>query len=337
MKNIKDIAKLAGVGVSTVSRVLNNHPDVNAETRIKIQKIIDSQSYIPNRSARNLKMSPTKNIGVIVKGSFNPFFSEIVEIMEKNITKRNFSLLIHYNPIYDTEDAEIIIEQVKEKRLNGVIYLGGNFSKNSNSYLKSLDIPLVLASSNIDSDVDKKNFSSISIDNVQSAFEAVDYLCQMRHKNIGLLSSGLIDKHNGKLRTTGYEKALIHNNISLNHKYHRNGFYTFDSGYNMAKDILTIHPEITALFSTSDIIAIGAAKYILSTGRNIPEDISIIGFDGLEYSEFFHPSISSVKQPIEAIGEKAVELLFSNTKKHILLQTKLITRNSVCKAKGEKI
>ncbi len=244
--------------------------------------------------------------------------------------------MLHYNPICDTEDAEIIIEQVKEKRLNGVIYLGGNFSKNSNSYLESLDIPLVLASSNIDSDVDKKFFSSISIDNVQSAFEAVDYLCQMGHKNIGLLSSGLIDEYNGKLRTIGYEKALIHNNIPLNHKYHRDGFYTFDSGYNMAKDILTIHPEITALFSTSDIIAVGAAKYILSAGRNIPEDISIIGFDGLEYSEFFHPSISSVKQPIEAIGEKAVELLFSNTKKHILLQTELITRNSVCKAKGEK-
>lgn len=337
MNNIKDIAKLAGVGVSTVSRVINNHPNVKADTRIKIQKIIDSQNYIPNRSARNLKMIPAKNIGVIIKGSFNPFFAEIVEIMEKNITKRNFSLLLHYNPICDTEDSEIIIEQIKEKRLTGVIYLGGNFSKNSNSYLESIDIPIVLTSSNIDSDVDGKNFSSISIDNTQSAYEAVEYLCKMKHKNIGILSSGLIDQYNGNLRTSGYEKALLKNNIPLNPNYHRDGFYTFDSGYHMAKDILNTNPEITALFSTSDIIAIGAAKYVLSTGRNIPEDISIIGFDGLEYSEFFHPSISSVKQPIEVIGEKAVELLFSNTKKHILLQTELIIRNSVGKPKGERI
>ncbi|BEP27811.1 LacI family DNA-binding transcriptional regulator [Helicovermis profundi] len=333
--NIKDIAKLAGVGVSTVSRVINNHPDVKKETRVKIQDIIEKNNYIPNNSARNLKMLASNNIGIIVKGSFNPFFSKIVERIERSISNENYLLTLHYNSSCEKDDSEILIEQIKEKRLNGVIYLGGNFDNKSNNYLKLLNIPLVIASANISDDVDKSGFSSVGIDNIDSAFKAVDYLCKMGHKNIGLLSSGFSDSNNRNLRTFGYEKALLKNGISINIDYYRDGYYTFESGYEMAKDLLNKNSEITAIFSTSDIIAVGAAKYILSTNRQIPNDVSIIGFDGLEYGEFFHPSISTVAQPIEEIADNAVELLFrqindmESLNEHIKLKTNLIIRDSI--------
>ncbi|MBN2260484.1 MAG: LacI family DNA-binding transcriptional regulator [Clostridiales bacterium] len=337
--NIRDIAKLANVGVSTVSRVINDHPDVKKETRDKILSIIDEYNYIPNNSARNLKLLNGNHIGVLVRGSFNPFFSQIVELIEKKINANNYSMILHYNINDLSDDSESIIEQVKEKRLGGVIYLGGNFNNDSMVHLKSLNIPLVLASSIIETDSDTSFFSSVRIDNVQSAYHAVDYLCQIGHKNIALLSPGMYDVKNGLLRRRGYEKALNDHGITIDEKYIIDGTYTFNSGFEMAKTLIESNPEITAIFATSDIMAVGAAKYLLSSGKEIPEDISIIGFDGLEYSQFFHPALSTVKQPIEAIAFESVKLLFDllenpeNKTQQITLKTELLVRDSVIKIK----
>lgn len=334
--NIKDVAKIVGVGVSTVSRVINNHPDVKAETREKVLQIIEEYNYIPNNSARNLKRSDSKNIGVLVKGIHNPFFSKIVQSIEQRIDEEGYSLILHYSTGDCNENViEAAIELIKEKKLKGLICLGGDFDNLNESQLVDLEIPIVLSSTSIFNNANKENFSSVIIENEKAAFEAVEYLCKLGHKKIGIITTGSEDRSIGKLRFQGYKKALTKNEIEYKEDFLEIGEYTFESAFNAMNKLLDKDLDLTAVFVTSDIMAIGASKAILSKGLKIPHDISVIGFDGIEYAEFFHPSITTVKQPGEYMGEKSVEILFNLIKKkgnhrHIILETKLLERES-CK------
>ncbi|MBV1818224.1 LacI family DNA-binding transcriptional regulator [Anaerosalibacter bizertensis] len=335
--SIKDIAEIAGVGVSTVSRVLNDHPDVGGKTREKVLEIIEEYNYIPNNSARNLKRSSTNNIGVLVKGIHNPFFSQMIKAVEEEINKKDYSMILHYNE-KNSNDIEVAIELIKEKRLKGLICLGGDFDDLENNQLLNLKTPIVLTSINITEEVNKDVFSSVIIENEIAAFEAVDYLCKLGHEKIGLISTGEGDKNVGRLRQEGYKKALKANGIEYNEELISFAHYTFKSGYESMSRLLDKGLGITAVFVTSDIMAIGASKAILSRGLRIPEDISIVGFDGIEYSEYFHPSITTVKQPIEEMGRKSAEILFhliedKKEQQHIVFKTELLKRESCKKLK----
>lgn len=330
--NIKDIAQMAGVGVSTVSRVLNNHPDVKEETKEKILSIIQEHNYIPNNSARNLKRSDSKNIGVLVKGIYNPFFSKIIQSIEEKIDAEGYSVIIHYNDD-NANDIEEAIELIKEKKLKGLICLGGDFNNIDEEQLMDLGTPIVLSSTDVMENVNKEIFSSVIIENEKAAFDAVDHLCSLGHRRIGMIATGEEDRCIGTLRVKGYRKALEANKIQYNEELLEIGEYTFLSGFAAMNRLLDKQTDITAVFAISDIMAIGAAKAILSRGLRIPEDISIIGFDGIEFSEFFHPSITTVKQPGEEMGYKSVEILFDLIKKkkkhqHIVLETELLKRES---------
>lgn len=334
--NIKDIAKIAGVGVSTVSRVLNNHPDVKDKTREKVLEVIEKYNYIPNNSARNLKRNDSKNIGVLVKGIYNPFFSKIIQAIEKKIDKEGYSMILHYNTGDLSEnDIEGAIELIKEKKLKGLICLGGNYDNLDESQLVDLKTPIVLSSTNIFENTSRDNFSSVIIENEKAAFNAVDYLCKLGHKGIGIITTGAMDKSMGKLRLKGYRNALSNNGIEYRDEFFEIGEYTFETGFDAMNRLLEKELDMTAVFITSDIMAIGAAKAILARGLKIPEDISIIGFDGIEYAEYFHPAITTIQQPDESLGEKSVDVLFDYVKgkkkhQHIVLETQLVERES-CK------
>ncbi|QEK11506.1 LacI family transcriptional regulator [Crassaminicella thermophila] len=331
--SIKDIAKIAGVGVSTVSRVLNNHPDVKDETRKKVLNIIEEYNYIPNNSARNLKRSSSKNIGILVKGIYNPFFSKMIKSIEEKIDEEGYSMILHYND-NNSDDIEAAIELIKEKKLKGLICLGGDFDNIEEQFMQ-LKTPIVLTSINITEKVNKDVFSSVIIKNEEAAFEAVDFLCQLGHKKIGIITTGEGDKNVGKLRFEGYKNALDKNGIIFNDDFLEFGHYTFESAFNAMNKLLDKDLGLTAVFVTSDIMAIGASKAVLSRGLNIPDDISVIGFDGIEYSEYFHPSLTTVKQPVEEMGQKSIEILFDliknkNKHQHVIFETELLIRES-CK------
>lgn len=333
--NIKDIAKIAGVAPSTVSRVLNNRPDVNEDTREKILKIMDEYNYIPNNSARNLKIIESNTIGVLVKGIYNPFFSKIIQSIEEKIREKGYSMTLNYN-YDDSNDIETAIELIKEKRLKGLVCLGGNFDDLDIEQIQSLSTPIVVASSNIIEKKNRKALSSVTIDNEKAAFEAVDYLCSLGHEKIGIITTGESDRSIGRLRTSGYKKALEKHCIEFDPKLLEIGEYTFDSGYDAMNKLLDKNLGLTALFATSDIMAIGAAKAVLSKGLSVPDDISIIGFDDIEYTSYFHPSLTTIKQPQEDIGHESVRILFEilqekKTHRHIILETELVARDS-CKA-----
>lgn len=333
--NIKDIARISGVGVSTVSRVLNNHPDVKDDTRKKVLEVMKENNYIPNNSARNLKRNASKSIGVLVKGIHNPFFSHMVKSIEEKIAAKGYTMILHYNE-NNHQDNEAAIELIKEKRLKGLICLGGNYDSMHNEEMKNLHIPIVLASTSSEELSRDGLFSSVNINNTDAAYMAVDYICKLNHKNIGLITTGEGDKTVGKLRYEGYKKALAANNMEFRRELVEIGGYTFSSGFDSMNKILDKDLGVTAVFVTSDIMAIGACKAILNGGFKIPDDISVVGFDGIDYSLYFHPSITTIKQPIEEMGEKSIDLLLdliNNNKKkneHIIFETKLEERES-CK------
>ncbi|MBP2021402.1 LacI family transcriptional regulator [Clostridium punense] len=333
--NIKDIARIAGVGVSTVSRVLNNHPDVKDETRQKILEVMNNFSYVPNNSARNLKRNTSNNIGVLVKGIHNPFFSKMIKSIEEEIDKEGYSMILHYNES-NNNDIEAAIELIKEKKLKGLICLGGDFEDLDKQELIDLKTPIVLASTYVIEKANKTLFSSVIIENKEAAFKAVDYIANLGHRRIAIITTGEEDRTIGKLRFEGYKKALKENSIDFNEDFVEIGEYTFESGFSAMNKLLEKKLDLTAVFVTTDIMAIGASKAILTRGLKIPEDISIVGFDGIDYSLYFHPSLTTVVQPVEEMGTKSIDLLFDILKnkknhQHIVLETKLEERESCIK------
>ncbi|ELC8443620.1 LacI family DNA-binding transcriptional regulator [Clostridium perfringens] len=333
--NIRDIAKLAGVGVSTVSRVINEHPDVKDETREKILKIIKESNYIPNNSARILKKNYTNNIGVLVKGVFNPFFAEMINIIGNRINEAGYTMILQQNDYATEDDVDNLIAFVKEKRLQGIICLGGNFLNINDESFQFLDIPVVLTSVNTISKESKSKFSSIGIDNILSAKDSTQYLIDKGHRNIAILLGEKNDVGISGLRLEGYRRALEENDISYSEDNVFIGDYDYSGAYKVTKEIINNRKDITAIFSISDIMAVGAAKSVIDQGLQVGEDMSIIGFDGMDISKYYNPGITTVKQPKKHMANNSIDLLLAllakkEEHKHIIFETKIIERDS-CK------
>lgn len=333
--NIRDIARLAGVGVSTVSRVINEHPDAKDETREKILKIIKESNYIPNNSARILKKNNTNNIGVLVKGVFNPFFAEMINIIGNRINEAGYTMILQQNDYATEDDVDNLIAFVKEKRLQGIICLGGNFLNINDESFQFLDIPVVLTSVNTLSKESKSKFSSIGIDNVLAAKASIQYLIDKGHRNIGILLGEKNDVGISGLRLEGYKKALEENNIPYSEENVFIGDYDYSGAYRVTKEIINNRKDITAIFSISDIMAVGAAKSVIDQGLQVGEDISIMGFDGMDISKYYNPGITTVKQPKKNMANNSIDLLLAllakkEEHKHIIFETKIIERES-CK------
>ncbi|BCN30608.1 LacI family DNA-binding transcriptional regulator [Anaeromicropila herbilytica] len=309
--NIKDIAKLCGVGVSTVSRAINNHPDVNAETKAKIIKIIEQNNYIPNNSARNLKRNNSKTIAVLVKGITNPFFSPLIKTIEKEINQRNYSMLIHQIDSF-SDEVDIAVELIKEKKLQGIIIVGGKFTHNTEKLCR-INVPFVLTTS-IAQNANLDSYSSISIDDYKESYKAVDYLCRLGHKKIAIITAKE-DESIGKYRLNGYLNALKDHGIPINKnliKYMHKDIdeYSLENGKICTYELLSSNEDFTAIFAISDNLAIGVCKAILDYGKSIPDDYSVLGFDGIELTSYFNPTITTIKQPVVEIGLESTKILF---------------------------
>lgn len=338
---IKDIAKMCGVGISTVSRAINNHPDINQETREKIMQIIKEYNYIPNNSARNLKRSASKTIAILIKGISNPFFSNMLKVFEMEIQRKKYSFLLHR--VEEREDEiSVALELAKEKRLSGIVFLGGYFS-HSEEKLKQLNVPFVLCTTGVTEKIKENFYSSVSVDDYKESYKIVDYLCKLGHKKIAIIAALPEDESIGELRFDGYAKALEDNEIPLKDELIRFmkediETYSIRNGYAVTKDLLESKVEFTAIYTMSDSMAIGACKAILETGKKIPEDYSVAGFDGMDISYFYNPSITTIKQPVEEMAQETIRILFDiihkkKTQERIIFPAELIVGESTKKIK----
>ena len=338
---IKDIARLSGVGVSTVSRAINNHPDINQETKQMIMDVIRENNYIPNNSARNLKRSDANTIAVLIKGITNPLFNEMIDIIESETRKRKYSFILQRVEEQENE-LDIAIELTKEKRLKGIVFLGGTFAQ-SEEKRKQLNVPFVLSTVGIIREVDGSKCSSVSLDNLKESCKIVDYLCDLGHKRIAIITSGSDDQSIGELRFLGYKKALQDHGIPFDEKLvkHMDGVddkYDMQTGYRLAKELLTEGEEFTALYCIADRVAIGACRAIRDVGKRIPEDISVVGFDGIEIGAYYSPSLTTLRQPVEKMAKETIDILFEVIKKRgghrqVILEGELLERESTRRIK----
>ena len=345
MINIKDIARISGVGVSTVSRVINNHPDVKLQTREKVLNVIKDYNYIPNNSARNLKKNISNNIGVLIKGVFNPFFSEMLDIISKKISKAGYSMILEHHDYLSDDEMNNLKSLIKEKRLQGVICLGGNFVDITNKDFDDVDVPVVLASVNNKYDKDLTKFSSVSIDNKKASYEATSYLIKKGCRKIGIMLGDENDFGIGYLREAGYKKALEENSIEVCESLKMIGNYNYRGAYEATLECIKNNKDIDSIFAISDIMAVGCAKAIQESGLVVGKDILVIGFDGMDISEFYNPTITTVIQPKIEMAEISVNLLLDlihnkseekNLNKHIILKTQLTERESTLKNRSKK-
>lgn len=311
---IKDIARICGVGVSTVSRAINNHPDINEETKTLILQTIKEYNYIPNNSARNLKRSESNTIAVLIKGIGNPFFNNMLKVFENDIIRRKYSFLLHRVEEHEDE-IDVAISLEKEKKLKGIVFLGGYFFQ-SEEKLSQLKVPFILSTGGISEMVDKDNFSYVMVEDFKESYKMIDYLCKLGHKRISILSAPPDDESIGKLRLEGYKKALEDNNIPFDADLVRyivdDSLDTFSMkyGFEVTKKLLNSKINCTAIFAISDSMAIGACKAIFEAGKSVPEDYSVAGFDGRDITFYYHPSITTIKQPIEIMAKKTIDILF---------------------------
>lgn len=333
---IKDIAKLCGVGVSTVSRAINNHPDINEETRTKIMEVIKENNFIPNNSARNLKRTDSNTIAVLIKGITNPFFSSIIKIFERKIKEEKYSFILQH--VDDREDEiDVAIELIKEKKLKGIVFLGGHFI-HSEEKLRGLKVPFVLSTIGAVQKLDKDLCSYVSVDDYQESYKIVDYLCSMGHRKIAILTAAIDDESIGHLRLKGYLSALQDNGINVEKgliRYMKDGIesYSMHNGYTVTKELLESGEDFTAVYAISDLLAIGACKAIFEAGKRVPENYSVAGFDGLDMAHYYNPSITTIKQPVEAMAKETIKILFDiinnkTTSQHKTFQGELIIRQS---------
>lgn len=335
--NIKDIAKLSGVGISTVSRVINNSGAVSDATRKKVMDVISAYNFIPNNSARNLKIVQSKNIALLVKGITNPFFNKMIRVIEQGVALRGYPLLIQ-NVDTSADELDIAIQEAQDRNLCGVIIMGGSYTYTEEKF-KQLNIPCVLVTISPGDQVDPRLYSSIRINDEQEGYKATNYLISQGHRRIGFLykAPAEVDTPNVS-RYNGYLRALLENDIPFDPSLvATNTLGAVDDpgykvGFQLMKQLLNKNRDMTAVFAFADILAIGAAKAAFSMGYSIPEDISIVGFDGIEMAEYYNPSLDTVYQPATEMALSSIEILFDMMQggeaQHIVYDSVLLKRGS---------
>lgn len=339
---IKEIAKQCGVGVSTVSRAINNHPDINKETREMIMETIRKYNYVPNNSARNLKRSDSKTIAVLVKGISNPFFGLMIQVLEREVIRQKYSFALQH--VEEGEDeVEVAIQLEKEKRLKGIVFLGGMYMHKEEK-LEQLTVPYVISTVNMQLPENGRQGASVSIDDEAESFHMVDYLCECGHKRIAILTASAEDISIGKMRLKGYLRALQKHGIAPDHELilpmnKDQQTYSIANGYDQMNKLLERGTDFTCVYAISDTLAIGACRALFEAGLRIPQDVSVAGFDGLDIAAYYQPSVTTIEQPREEMAAETIRLLFEMIKKKPvekkkIFEAKLLERESTRNLKG---
>ena len=318
---IKEIAKLCGVGVSTVSRAINDHPDINPETKQKVLEAIQQYHYIPNNSARNLKRTGSRTIAVLVKGISNPFFGEVISVIEKEIVRKRYTFTLQQVE-EDEDEIEVAIHLEKEKRLQGIIFLGG-MCYHSPDRFALLGLPFVVCTVDMQLPEKMKHCGVVSIDDRKESRRMVEYLVSRGHRRIAVLAAPEEDASIGGSRLQGYRDALEAHGIAFDPELvcsspRTEQIYTMQNGYEETQRLIDRGTPFTCIYAVSDTMAVGACRALIDAGIKVPEDVSVAGFDGLDIAAFYNPPITTMCQPRGEIAREAVRLLFE------LLQKKVV-------------
>ena len=323
---IKDIAELCGVSVSTVSRVLNNHPDVSAANRERVMAVVQASHYVPNNSARDLVKSPSDAIGLVVRGVGNPFFTTVIQAIEEACGRSGYTMVLHQ--IRSGEDElRAGAELARSKRLRGLILLGGRFDYTP-ELIAPLGIPFVCCTyTNSFGSLPSDAYSSVSIDDQKEAYKIVKMLTGRGHRKIAVILDSMTDHSISQLRYKGYCQALEDSGIPLDPELvEETVAFDMQNGYTAMEKLLARRNDFTAAFVISDAMAIAAMKALHDHGKRVPEDCSVVAIDGIDMSAYTIPTLTTLVQPQKEMGERSVRLLADMIEgrggnRHLLLDT----------------
>lgn len=332
---IKDIAKLCGVSISTVSRALNDRPDVSEDVRKRILAVVTEHNYIPNNSARDLVKSQSDAIGIVTRGIGNPFFSDLLKTITREIDRAGYSTVLRQIGSDEDEiNAGAVLE--REKKLQGLLFLGGRFDYTPEE-LASINVPFVCCTyTNSFGTLEDTEYASVSIDDQEAACQAVNHLIGLGHRRIAAIVPGTEDRSISQLRYNGYRAALDAAGIPYDGELvvESGGSFELEDAYAAAKTLLSKTEDFTALFVVSDTMAMAVVKALSDAGLRVPADISVIAIDGLRAGEYSIPTLTTMVQPAMEMGRESVRILMDMVKdgkppRHCTLKPRLRIGGSV--------
>jgi DNA-binding LacI/PurR family transcriptional regulator len=329
MANIVDVALKAKVSIATVSRVVNKSlHKVNPVTRERVLEAIRELDYRPNALAKGLLMKKTMTAGIIIPDISNPYYAEIVRGTQDMADHYGYAVIL-LNTDRNPDRIMKHIYFLREKSVDGIIFTGGIIhGEKVLSSLKEFEDRVVVIGRH------KVGFSAVTMDNVGGAVKATQHLIDFNHKRIGFIG-GPDKSTSSKDRLSGYRSALIQNGFTVDKDLIRKGDLTPMSGYLSAKELIN-NCEISAIFTANDQMAFGAIRAAKESGRKVPGDLSVVGFDNIPFSSYFDPSLTTVEIPMYQVGAAALEMLVNliskkNTEKFRWFETKLLVRESTAR------
>jgi LacI family transcriptional regulator len=331
---IFEVAAQAGVSYGTVSRVLNNDPHVKTETRERVTRVIQDLGYVVNRQARSLAGGKTHIIGMLVPDLGTGYIGEIIQGIDTELQLSGYDLMLyttHRTPILEAE----YVANLAQGMVDGLILVLPRNPRDYIDILNSRNFPFVL----IDHQGWGNECPAVSSTNWQGAFNGTEYLIQLGHTRIGIIT-GWMDLDSAVDRLEGYKAALWTHHIPFSEELVRQSTFQQLDGYKSAMELLTLPEPPTAIFASNDVMAFGVMDAIRETGQRIPEDVSVIGFDDIPQAAIIHPALTTVRQPLRNMGSVAAQMLLDLLKhpdipaKRIELPTGLVIRDSCQPPRG---
>ena len=327
---IKDIAELAGVSVATVSRALSDSDLVTEETRRRIHELARQMDYRPNVSARNLRTRKSKAVLLVVRDVGNPFYLDILKGVEATAREAGYAVLMGNTENDPTRETEYF-NMLRDGHADGMILMTGKLPSASEETIRfRADLPVVVALELIS----ESGFPHVQIDNVAAAREAVEHLISLGHRRIAHIT-GPVPEILSIHRREGYRQAMREAGLTIPEGYEVRGDYLLGSGQECCRGLLALPEPPTAIFVANDEMAYGTVHELRRLGREVPEDVSVVGFDDLYFSKAFYPPLTTVSQPRTEIGRTAMALLLkilagneSGRRDPVILPTTLKIRGS---------
>lgn len=305
MANINDVARHANVSIASVSRYFSKPELLSKKSHEKIANAVAELNYHPNALARNLLKSRSGNIMILVNDITNPFISQVITEADKAAQRRGYSVLLGItHHCSDTEEK--YINQIRSKVADGFLQLSATerprqlARENSIPYVNLLECP------------HDNSLPSVQIDNVAAAQAMTEYLIKQGHQRIACLKGQFSDDYPSPVttdRVEGFKKALLAHSITPNEDWMLDGDYSPESGLMAAELIVAMQDRPSAVFCANDYMALGLIRGLEKNGIRVPKDIAVTGFDNVDVAKFSHPSLTTVSQPIDLLGQCAMDLL----------------------------
>lgn len=315
---IKDVAKQAGVSISTVSRVINDSKPVTDEIKQKVLDVIKETGYVPNPLARSLVTKKSQLIGVIVPEVSDSFVNEILNGVEEVAKMYNYDILLANT--YSNKEQELkSINLLRAKQVEGIVMICWKVEEDHINYIQNCNIPATYISKT----AREYDIHTVSTSNKEATYDMTKYLINQGHSKIAFVMTSKDDTVLEMERLSGYEEALSQNNIKLDKSLIKYGDTTYEAGYESMKELLDEGVIPQAAFVTGDEAAIGAINAICDAGYRVPEDISVAGFNDVKIAKMYRPKLTTVNQPLYDMGAVAMRMVIKMINKEILEDKKI--------------